>query len=502
MNDELPQGWAHCPVEKVFRSFGGGTPNKGTPAYWNGNIPWLSSGDIKTERIHSSTEFITRTGLENSSAHLCRPGSVLVVVRSGVLKHTLPVAVLEREAAINQDIKCFDSGCSELNEWLSLALRASANDILTLNREGTTVQSVKYETLKEFDLSIPPLAEQKRIGAKLEKLLRRVVTCQQRLARIPTLLKRFRQSVLEAACSGHLSADWREENPHQTPTDRQEDEEVPFDFDLPATWSWLSSSHAFEFVTSGSRGWARYYSDAGALFIRVGNLNHDAINLDLRSIQRVSPPLSAEGRRTKVVAGDLLISITADVGMIGLVETGLEEAYINQHVALARPIGNMERRYLAYFLAAKNGGQEQFLNLQRGATKVGLGLDDIRNIWIARPPLPEQKEIVRRIESLFALADRIEARFEEGRMRVGGISQAILAKAFRGELVPTEFELAKAEGRAFESADQLLERIANNGQRKNSRRVESGNLDGKPSSDKSIGQVQKKVRGVQQNKRA
>jgi type I restriction enzyme S subunit len=81
-------------------------------------------------------------------------------------------------------------------------------------------------------------------------------------------------------------------------------------------------------------------------------------------------------------------------------------------------------------------------------------------------PLPEQQEIVRRVKSLFTLADRIETRFEKGRNRVKGITQAILAKAFRGELVPTEAELAKAEGRSFESAEELLKRIANNGQAK------------------------------------
>jgi hypothetical protein len=80
------------------------------------------------------------------------------------------------------------------------------------------------------------------------------------------------------------------------------------------------------------------------------------------------------------------------------------------------------------------------------------------------PPLPEQQEIVRRVESLFALAGRIEARFVEGQKRVDSITQAILAKAFRGELVPTEFELAKAEGRSFESAGELLKRIKGNGQ--------------------------------------
>ena len=83
----------------------------------------------------------------------------------------------------------------------------------------------------------------------------------------------------------------------------------------------------FDFVTSGSRGWAKYYADKGALFLRMGNLDHASISLDLTDIQRVDPPEGAEGTRTKVERGDILISITADVGMTGLVPSTLEKAF-------------------------------------------------------------------------------------------------------------------------------------------------------------------------------
>jgi type I restriction enzyme S subunit len=159
--------------------------------------------------------------------------------------------------------------------------------------------------------------------------------------------------------------------------------------------------------------------------------------------------------RTKVQSGDILISITADVGMIALVdEPHIEESYINQHVALARPLDNIDRRYLAYFLCAKNGGQQQFLNLQRGATKVGLGLDDIRSIWIARPPIPEQQEIVRRIELFYSLADKLQVRYTKAKTQVDKLTQSILAKAFRGDLV--------SQDPNDEPASALLERIRKN----------------------------------------
>ena len=204
LSDELPEGWKSCPVEALFRSFGGGTPNKGTAAYWGGKIPWLSSGDIKTDRIQSASETITKAGLENSSAKLCRNGSVLVVVRSGILKHTLPVALLDCEAAINQDIKCFDSGDNDLNIWLALAFRASAKDILALNREGTTVQSVKYQTLKEFLLPIPPLTEQREIVRRVEGLFALADQIEARYAKAKAHVEKLTQSILAKAFRGEL----------------------------------------------------------------------------------------------------------------------------------------------------------------------------------------------------------------------------------------------------------------------------------------------------------
>lgn len=104
----------------------------------------------------------------------------------------------------------------------------------------------------------------------------------------------------------------------------------------------------------------------------MGNLDHDTINIDLSDIQRVQPPEGSEGMRTRVKSGDILVSITADVGMVGLVPDGFEEAYINQHVALGRP-GSLNVIYLAWFLACKNG-QDQLRRLQRGATRLVLVL--------------------------------------------------------------------------------------------------------------------------------
>lgn len=149
----------------------------------------------------------------------------------------------------------------------------------------------------------------------------------------------------------------------------------------PDRWTQAPLASLVHFVTSGSRGWAAYYADDGAPFIRMGDLSRSSLYVDLSSAQRVRPPASAEGRRTQVAPGDVLVSITAELGMVGVVPDGAPEAYINQHVALLRLSPEFVPHYVAWYLAAECGGRQQFKRLRRGATKLGLGLDDIRASW-------------------------------------------------------------------------------------------------------------------------
>jgi type I restriction enzyme S subunit len=296
---------------------------------------------------------------------------------------------------------------------------------------GTTRKTLTLTGINTVTIPLPPLNEQKRIIEKLDVILPKVKNIKKRLEKVPVMLRKFKQSVLAAAFSKRLTEDWRNGK------------------DLPE-WDDILSKELFSFVTSGSRGWAKYYSESGSLFLRVGNLDHHTIKLDLSKKQYVNPPRNSEGTRTEVKVNDLLISITADVGMIGLVPENFEKAYINQHISLARPKSIIHPAYLAWYLTSAEG-QFQFQEMQRGATKVGLGLDDIKNVKVPYPPIEEQKEIVKRLERLFALADSLEVKYKKAMESIEKIEQAVLAKAFRGELVEASLE--------DEPAEKLLKRI-------------------------------------------
>ncbi|MCB9658464.1 MAG: restriction endonuclease subunit S [Sandaracinaceae bacterium] len=223
--------------------------------------------------------------------------------------------------------------------------------------------------------------------------------------------------------------------------------------ELPPGWVRMAARDLFTLVTSGSRGWAKYYADQGPLFIRVGNLDHNTIRLDLNGVQHVRPPEGAEGNRTQLRPNDILISITAELGMVGLVPEDLPEAYINQHVALARPVGDVDARFLAWFFATE--GKVQLERLRRGATKAGLGLDDIRSVDVSMPPLNEQRRIVDKIEALTERSRRAKEALDAIPPLLERFRQSVLAAAFRGDLTADW----RAKNPDVESADKLLERI-------------------------------------------
>ncbi|MFN8469367.1 MAG: restriction endonuclease subunit S [Caldilineaceae bacterium] len=200
--------------------------------------------------------------------------------------------------------------------------------------------------------------------------------------------------------------------------------------EVPAHWEDMQLKRELAFVTSGSRGWAENYADEGDIFLRIGNLTRDSVALDLSDIQYVNAPAGPEAERTRVQSGDLLVSITADLGSVAVVPESFPTAYINQHIALARP-GNARAisRWLAYQILSIVGKTQLALNAY-GGTKIQLSLEDISTLRILVPPLDEQRCIVAfldretaQIDALIAKQERLIAVLQEKRQAL--ISHAV-----------------------------------------------------------------------------
>ncbi|MBS0372868.1 MAG: restriction endonuclease subunit S [Proteobacteria bacterium] len=179
-------------------------------------------------------------------------------------------------------------------------------------------------------------------------------------------------------------------------------------------------------ITSGSRGWAQYYAPEGDLFLRIGNLTRAHPNLRFEDVVWVKPPSGGEGLRTRLEAGDVLISITADLGIIGCIPENLGPAYINQHIALAR-INSPELapRWVAHVLASPFGF-EQIAKLNDGGAKAGLNLPTVQALLIPKPSLETQKELAALLDSADAEIAAEQELAEKLRLQKDGLMHDLL----------------------------------------------------------------------------
>ena len=211
---DLPPSWASARLSDLGRWIGGGTPSKANPSYWNGPIPWVSPKDMKTRVIWETGDGITTEAIECSSARCVPPKSVLIVTRSGILAHSLPVAVTAVESALNQDLKALNPPCGIVPDYVAWGLRACEQRILnTCRKGGTTVHSIEMPRLSAFELPIAPTNEQHRIVERIETLFDEIDRGVESLQTAKRSVDLYRQSLLKSAFEGRLTAGWRAANP-------------------------------------------------------------------------------------------------------------------------------------------------------------------------------------------------------------------------------------------------------------------------------------------------
>lgn len=258
-----------------------------------------------------------------------------------------------------------------------------------------------YQHIEKMDLPVPSIETQQNIVSSIEELFSELDKGVETLQTIKEQLTVYRQAVLKAAFSSHYN-----KKPIRD----------------------ISSM-----VTSGSRGWAKYYNENGARFIRITDLTRDSIKLKSNSIQRVLLPETAEGKRSRLQGNDVLISITADLGSIALIPQNIEEAYINQHIAVVRFSNVHQGEFMAWYLKS-DYGQKDLLKNKRGGGKLGLGLDDIRNTPVPIVTDEDADRVVEEIESRLSVCDSIEQTVDTALAQAEAMRQSILKKAFEGEL--------------------------------------------------------------------
>jgi type I restriction enzyme S subunit len=180
------------------------------------------------------------------------------------------------------------------------------------------------------------------------------------------------------------------------------------------------------FLTSGSRGWAKYYRPKGEVFLRIENVGRN--ELILENLTFVDAPATVEAKRIKVQGGDILLSITADLGRTCVIPKSFPIAYVNQHLAILR-VKDVLPLYLSAFIASE-GGASQIRRLDRQGVKSGLNFDDIRSIDVMLPPVECQERFVAQVKKV----ESLRAKQGESEKELDNLFNSLMQKAFKGEL--------------------------------------------------------------------
>ena len=226
--------------------------------------------------------------------------------------------------------------------------------------------------MREIPFLVPPLPEQAAIVRFLDHADRRIRRYIRAKEKLIALLEEQKQAILHEAVTGQVDVRTGRPYPAYRPSG------VEWLGEVPEHWERCRLRNVVSVVTTGSRGWSSYASDTGPLFIRVANLSRGSLKLRFNDVVRLDLPKTSEAGRTRIEAGDLLISVTAYIGSVGVAPEEVEEAYVSQHVARCQPLPGTCAQWLGYVLLSTVGQTHGQMSLY-GGTKDGLSLDDVKN---------------------------------------------------------------------------------------------------------------------------
>lgn len=340
-------------------------------------------------------------------------------------------------------------------------------DAIHAETSSVTVKHLSSATIQDLPLPLPPLNEQNRIVDKLDELLSELEKGKEQLQTSLEQLKVYRQSILKHAFEGELTLTERKKKQFGDTKELvkqlrekgkelniklkypkiKDDEELP---NIPKEWLWIRNEELLKYVTSGSRDWKKYYSNAGSIFIRTQDIKTN--NLSLENAAYVKLPTKAEGKRSLVEQNDILMTITgANVGKVALIEKEIPEAYVSQSVALMKYLDSRLTKYMWYYFQSRAFGQGLISNLVYGVGRPVLSLENMKEVSVALCSIEEQEAVVNEIENRFSVCDKMEAEILHSLNQIEPLKQGLLQKAFEGKLVEQDPK--------DEAASVLLERI-------------------------------------------
>lgn len=471
---KLPSNWCWTRLESIAKWGSGGTPSRKIPAYYIGNIPWVKTGELNNSYIYETEEHISENALDNSSAKLFPIDTIIIAMYGATIGK---VGMLGVEAATNQACAC--GVCSDAVYYKYLFYYAiSQREIFISKGKGGAQPNISQEVIKQHEIPLPPLEEQKRIVACIESLFTKLDEAKEKAQEVVDGFETRKAAILHKAFSGELYTTDDSSNLDELLSDifsyrenliknkiiqraklkAMEDKDVISSF--PSTWKQLKLGE-ISFVTKlAGFEYTKYIKleESGDIpVVRAQNVRKGY--LDTTNLLYIDRQTSENLSRSALDKPSILITfIGAGIGDVCVFDKP-QRFHLAPNVAKVEPYcdenGTINIKFLLYYLLSPSGQKEIFKSM-KAVAQPSLSMETIRDIVIPLTSREEQDEIVRVVDSLITKEELAKETAEAVIEQINTMKKALLARAFRGELGTND--------PSEESAVELLKSVLSGGE--------------------------------------
>ncbi len=425
--------WRQVRLDELGSWQGGSTPSKRVTAYWaNGSVPWVSPKDFGEMTIEDSIDKISDIAVAESGISVLPPGSLLIVTRSGVLRHSLPTAVTSKPVTINQDVKALLPSPGIRPRFLQYQLEAVADKVLQSTvKAGTTVESVDSDALRQFPIMIASGVEQDRVVGFLDEVFAKLDECATAVSVALAGIETLKSSALNAAFTGELTAAWRERH-------KVADE-----------WRRVKLADVAIGISYGSSKKSATAGDVAV--VRMGNIQ--AGNLVWDDLVYTSD--ESEIQKHLLLDGDVLFNRTNSPELVGKTAVYHSErpAIAAGYLIVVRCSEEIIPDILAYFLNSPAGRAYCWTVKSDGVSQSNINAKKLAAFEFNLPSLEEQQELVSKLKKVFELSGATYDSLSEVNVALqkarGRILRSIFHANNHGDDSSNEIDNLLSEAKAF-----------------------------------------------------
>jgi len=423
---EIPAHWDVKRLKRIVQFLGGGTPSKANVEYWRGDIPWVSPKDMKVSVVIETEDKITPEAVHESATKFVPAGAVLIVVRSGILVHSIPVALAGREVTLNQDVKALIPTSEIAPEYLMYLIWGMQRELLVeWKKEGATVESLELDLVADTPTPLPFLPEQRAIAAFLDRETARIDALVAKNERLIELLQEQRTALITRAVTKGLD-----------PNVPLKDSGVEWLGEIPTHWE--SRPLKVQCDIRGRIGYRGYAVDdivpegQGAITLSPGNIREDG--LDLSECTYLSWDKYRESPEIQIEPRDIILTKTGStLGKGAIVARCDEPMTINPQLVILRHREVTSAEFLAYILRCDGMKDLYWLENSGGATPT-VSQQKVGKFSVPVPPLREQGGIAHFLDREILKIDALIANVRDVINRLKELRTALICAAVTGKV--------------------------------------------------------------------